>query len=79
MKEEKKEIEFERKMLIINGIPECLKVFSKQKLILLKDFNSVLERVVDNPQSTPLIVFTLCDSHERSPAFLSRIFSPKLW
>lgn len=35
-----------KRILVINGLPECLKLFSSKKLELLRDFNSVLENVV---------------------------------
>jgi hypothetical protein len=62
---------------VLNGLPECLKIFTSKKMELLKDFNSVLENVVlkSSDNQSPLLVFTFSDSNERSNGFLNRIFS----
>ncbi len=35
-----------RKILIINSVPECLKVYTKFKPQLTKDFTNVIEQVI---------------------------------
>lgn len=65
-------------MIVINGLPECLKLYSDNKYKLLRDFNSVLETVVADQNRTPLIVFTFSDTNERSNSFLNKIFNEKI-
>lgn len=68
----------QKKILIVNGLPECIKVFHQRKNELINLFNQVLSDLVFSNVETPLLIFTLSDSNEKSPSFLNRIFSREI-
>ena len=67
-----------RKIILINGFLECLKLPHIRKFEFIKDFNDVIEQIAFRVTETPLLVFTVSDPLERSLTFLNKIFSQKI-
>jgi len=61
------------KVLVFNGVPEWLKVYSIKKFEMLKEFQDRLSMII-NHEKTNLIIFTFSDSKECWKSFLSKIF-----
>lgn len=65
------------KVLVINGIPDCLKVYSVKKFGMIQDLNDKLASII-NDKNTNLIVFLFNASRERNKTFLSKIFNESI-
>lgn len=63
---------------MINGILECLKIFHARKFEFIRDFNAALESIMQSSTRTPLIIFTLSDSQEKTPSFHAKVFSREI-
>eukprot|EP00347_Sterkiella_histriomuscorum_P005182 403357582 len=72
------QIQLNRKILVINSVPQCLSLFSARRRELLKDFQTCLLNVLNRQTPTPLIIITFSDQAERSKAFLLRIFGKEI-
>ena len=59
---------FDGKLYIFNSLPECLKIWSKQKPKLMADFNEILEKYVNETRNvkSPLFIFTFSDPNEQT-------------
>jgi hypothetical protein len=53
-------------------------MFTTRKFEFIRDFNAALEGIAFSKTQTPLIIFTLSDSIEKTPAFHNRIFSKEI-
>jgi len=65
---------YKGRVVIINGLPECLKIFSPKKIEMLIDFNQVISQVLET-QGSGLLVFIFSDNRERNKNFLNKIFN----
>jgi hypothetical protein len=63
---------------VIDGVPECLKMYTKRKPQLLRDFTEVVELIISSQYEIPLIIFTFSDSSERCNSFLNKIFGARI-
>ena len=61
------------KIVVVNEIPECLRVYTSKKVELLKEFNACINSILTAERPTNPVVFTF--SREKTPNFLARIFS----
>ncbi|CDW87611.1 cell cycle checkpoint protein rad17-like [Stylonychia lemnae] len=68
----------QRKILVINGIPECLTMFTPRRFEFIRDFNQAVQNVVFSQNRTPLIIFTLSEQQERSMSFIVKIFGKEI-
>lgn len=62
---------------MINGVPDCLKVYSVKKFGMIQDLNDKLASIIDT-RNTNLIVFLFNASRERNKTFLSKIFNESI-
>ena len=68
----------QKRVIVFTGFPLCLKIFNPRRFEFIRDFNDALKQIVLSKEATPLIVFSLSDSQERVPSFLSKVLSKEL-
>lgn len=62
------------KVIVVNGLPECLKVYSVKKFEMLQQFNDLIEKFLES-NSHNLLVFIFSNNRERNKNFLTKIFN----